>query len=108
MIVEYQIPKGVTVVRVKLTKAGEERFRRLSAEKKCLACEVPFKPGETTTRGCHLSCDQTQRYAMRMGKETDQSLVKRGERAPRKTGGRPPASAYAARLLGREGEEAKT
>lgn len=107
MIVYQQIPTGFRMQKIKLTREGSERKKRLESENKCLACEVPFEPGDHIVRGVHQLCDAAQRYAIRSGKETDESLVKRGERAVKKTPGRKPANAYNAKLLGRAGEVSK-
>lgn len=101
------VPTEFTVVKVRLTQEAAARVEKLLAEGKCLACGVELgtlngKP-ERTVCGVHCSCDQTQRHAIRIGKETVASLIKRGERlAPGHRGlGRPPKTDYGAKLLGR-------
>jgi hypothetical protein len=101
--VVFRVVKEFSVVKVKLTNNGEERLKRLTAEGKCLACERPVA-GEKVVCGCCVSCDQSQRYAMRIGRVTLQELIAAGERQVKKTGGRKPKTAYSAKLLGRTGE----
>lgn len=103
--VEFRVAKEWSIVKVKMTKAGTERKARLEAAGKCLACEIAFAENERKICGVHLSCDQTQRYAIRTGKTTLRELIRDGERLAATQGGRKPATKYAARLLGREGEE---
>lgn len=99
--VVFRVVKEFDVVRVVLTKEGEQRIKLLSAEGKCLACERVLDASEKIVCGCCESCDQTQRYAMRKGFVTLNSLLKSGERKVAQTGGRKPKSDYAKKLLGK-------
>lgn len=103
--VVFRVVKEFDVVKVKLTAEGEERLARLTAERKCLACECSVV-GQKVVCGCCVACDQSQRYAMRKGITTLRQLISSGERKVKATPGRKPGSAYAAKLLGRTGEVA--
>lgn len=106
--VEFRVIKEFDVVKVKISKEVAERIERLQRENKCIACECEFQPGERKTVGIHAdTCYQSQVYALRKGLVTLRELYANGERLAPKPGGRKPATAYAAKLLGREGEEAK-
>jgi hypothetical protein len=98
--VTFRVVKEFDVVKVRITAEGEARVKRLTAARKCLACECDLV-GKTVC-GCCESCDQTQRYAMRKGLTTLRALIATGERRAPGKGGRKPGSAYAKRLLGRE------
>ena len=100
--VAFRVVREWDVVKVKLTNEGEERVNRLTAEGKCLACECELEPGQKVVCGCCVSCDQSQRYAIRVGKATLHGLIKIGERMPAGTPGGKPKTAYSTRLLGRE------
>lgn len=103
--VMFRVVKEFDVMKVNRTKAGQERVNRLTKENKCLACECSLLVDVKTVSGCCASCAQSQYYAIRRGKTTTVELIKHGERLPPQTPGRKPSSAYAARLLGREGSE---
>lgn len=99
--VAFRVVKEFDVVKVRLTKAVQNKLVSFAKERKCLACERLIPKTERMVCGCCMSCDQSQRYAMRKGKATLQQLLERGERAVKATPGRKPATAYAAKLLGR-------
>jgi hypothetical protein len=98
--VSFRVVKEFEVVRVKLTKEIQDRVQRLSAERKCLACQRDLVAGEKVTCGCCVQCYQIQSYAMRKGFVTLRSLIASGERKAAGVGGRKPASAYGMKLLG--------
>lgn len=94
------------MLEVNLTKEIEQRVAKLVAAGKCPACELPIAPGEKTTCGVHNNCYAAQQYAIKTGKTSVRELIESGERLVPKPAGRKPASAYVAKLLGREGEVA--
>lgn len=104
--VVFRVAREFDVIEVKLTKAVQQRLVSFAKQRKCLACERVIPKTERMICGCCMSCDQSQRYAIRKGKATLQGLLERGERAVKATPGRKPATAYAAKLLGRSGEVA--
>jgi hypothetical protein len=101
--VMFRVAKEFDVVEVKLTKLVQDKLVAFKSARKCLACEREIEPTERMCCGCCVSCDQTQRYAMRKGKITLEELLECGERAVQAIPGRKPANAYAAKLLGRNG-----
>jgi hypothetical protein len=99
--VVFRVAREFDVIEVKLTELVQKKLAAFAKEHKCLACERPIEKTERLICGCCVSCDQTQRYAMRKGKVTLEELLESGERAVKATSGRKPASDYAAKLLGR-------
>lgn len=101
--VVMRVVKEFDVVQIKLKKEVIARIERLQAENKCIACECEFLPGERKTCGVHGdTCYQSQNYAIKKGLVTVRQLIEAGERLVPTSGGRPPASSYAAKLLGHD------
>ena len=107
-IVVMRVVKEFDVIKIKLKKEVIARIERLQAQNKCIACECEFSAGERKTCGVHAdTCYQSQNYAIKKGIKTVRQLIEAGERLVPTPGGRPPASAYAARLLGHDLKEVK-
>ncbi len=101
--VMFRVAREFDVIEIKLTQLVQDKLAAFAKERKCLACERQMEPEERLVCGCCVSCDQSQRYAIRKGKATLQDLLECGERAVQAIPGRKPATAYAAKLLGRNG-----
>lgn len=100
--VAFRVVREWDVVQVELTAEGESRVNRLTAEGKCLDCEVAFEPGDKVVCGCHAACYASQYYSIRKGKTTVTVLIQSGYRLPNGTPGRKPRTEQQAKRLGRK------
>lgn len=98
----FRVARDFDVIKVRQTKAVQERVARLTGANKCLACECDLALAKKVVSGCCSSCAQSQYYAMRKKKTTLIELIRLGERLPAQPPGRKPNSHYAAKLLGRD------
>lgn len=99
--VVFRVQREWDVVKIRQSKAVQERVARLIAVNQCLACECDLAQSKKVVSGCCSSCAQSQYYAMRKKRVTLMELIKDGQRLPAQPPGRKPGSAYSAKLLGR-------
>ena len=98
--VVFRVTREFDVIKIRQSKAVQERVARLVAAGKCLACECELAQAKKVVSGCCSSCAQAQYYAIRKHRTSLIELIKNGERLPAQPPGRKP-NEYAARLLGR-------
>lgn len=103
-VFEFRVAKEFDVVKVRVSREGQERIARLQCEKKCLGCEEKFVEDERSRRGLCATCYGGVMNAVRKHGVSESELMREGKLLPPSKGGRKPRNAFTASLLGRESE----
>lgn len=94
----FRIAREFDVVKIKVTKEGQERVERLIAADFCLGCEQPLKRDEggklIHVCGQCKTCYCATRRAIRAGRQRFEDLVRDGFAIPRATPGRKPVNKF--------------
>jgi hypothetical protein len=87
-----------TIVMVRQTKKVSATTKDLQKQCKCLACKLPFKPGEKRKRLMHVSCFKAAREAILAGTTTEVELMRKGLMGPKGKSGPKPKNPFVQRL----------
>jgi dissimilatory sulfite reductase (desulfoviridin) alpha/beta subunit len=103
--IDLRIVTESTVVKVKIGKEASERVERLQATGElgaCLGCEREFVKDEQTRCGQCMTCYSASLKAIKKGRVTRVSLIRKGKMLPPANGGRRPANPFTQSLLDSE------
>jgi len=92
--VEFRVATEFSVVRVRVTQEGQERADRLSAQNRCLGCEMVHEDGSKVRCGLCDTCYQGVQNAVRRKKVSKSKLISSGHMFAPGKGGRKPKNSF--------------
>lgn len=98
--IEFRVATEFNVVKVRVTKEGEQRVDSLTKKHCCLGCEKQLTEEDRVRRGLCDTCYQGMKNAVNKQRVTERELMRDGKLLAPKPGGRKPANAFTASLQG--------